>query len=175
MLYTISGNTNSPTIGFLAYIYKALQFNATNVKPCFITVCNGGDITFPNNPYDATKQRHDIITAPGDTLLGANNRTGEPIILTAARKLLSKPKLPHGPICIAFTPEEEIGCGVNENLSKALQVNFAYTCDGDAAGEIEFETFSADQGIVKIQGISIHPGLAKEKMFNATDLTNKIV
>ena len=94
--------------------------------------------------------------------------------MTAARKLLSKLKLPHGPIRIAFTNDEEIGRVVHENLPKALQEDFGYTFDGGAAGEIEFEKCSADQGIVKIQGISIHPSLAKEKMFNATDLTNKL-
>ena len=95
--------------------------------------------------------------------------------MTAARQLLSKPELPHGPIRIAFTPDEEIGRGVHENLPKDLQVDFAYTFDGGAVGEIEYETFSADRGIVKIQGISIHPGLAKDKMVNATLLASKIV
>jgi tripeptide aminopeptidase len=97
------------------------------------------------------------------------------IIMTAARKLLSNPELRHGPIRIAFTPDEEIGRGVHENLPKDLQVDFAYTFDGGAVGEIEYETFSADRGIVKIQGISIHPGLAKDKMVNATLLASKIV
>ena len=95
--------------------------------------------------------------------------------MTAARKLLSNPELQHGPIRIAFTPDEEIGRGVHENLPKDLQVDFAYTFDGGAVGEIEYETFSADRGIVKIQGISIHPGLAKDKMVNATLLASKIV
>ena len=95
--------------------------------------------------------------------------------MTAARQLLSKPELQHGTVRIAFTPDEEIGRGVHENLPKDLQVDFAYTFDGGAVGEIEYETFSADRGIVKIQGISIHPGLAKDKMVNATLLASKIV
>ena len=95
--------------------------------------------------------------------------------MTAARKTLSKPKLSHGLIRIAFTHDEEIGRGVYEDLSKVLQVDLAYTFDTAAVGEIEFENCSADQGIVKIQDISNHPGLAKEKMFNATDLTSELV
>ena len=185
LLATIPGSTDGPTIGFLAHVDTAPQFNATGVKPRIIMGYNGGDITFPDNsaltlspadyPYLATKQGHDIITASGNTLLGADDKAGVAIIMTAARQLLSKPELPHGPIRIAFTPDEEIGRGVHENLPKDLQVDFAYTFDGGAVGEIEYETFSADRGIVKIQGISIHPGLAKDKMVNATLLASKIV
>ena len=185
VLATIPGNTDGPTIGFLAHVDTAPQFNAAGVKPRVIKGYNGGDITFPDNskltlspsdyPYLATKQGHDIITASGDTLLGADDKAGVAIIMTAARKLLSNPELRHGPIRIAFTPDEEIGRGVHENLPKDLKVDFAYTFDGGAVGEIEYETFSADRGIVKIQGISIHPGLAKDKMVNATLLASKIV
>ena len=185
VLATIPGNTDGPTIGFLAHVDTAPQFNGTGVKPRVITGYNGGDITFPDNseltlspadyPYLATKQGHDIITASGNTLLGADDKAGVAIIMTAARQLLSKPELQHGTVRIAFTPDEEIGRGVHENLPKDLQVDFAYTFDGGAVGEIEYETFSADRGIVKIQGISIHPGLAKDKMVNATLLASKIV
>ena len=185
VLATIPGNTDGPTIGFLAHVDTAPQFNAAGVKPRIIKGYNGGDITFPDNseltlspidyPYLATKQGHDVITASGDTLLGADDKAGVAIIMTAARQLLSNPELRHGPIRIAFTPDEEIGRGVHENLPKDLQVDFAYTFDGCAVGEIEYETFSADRGIVKIQGISIHPGLAKDKMVNATLLASKIV
>ena len=185
VLATIPGNTDGPTIGFLAHVDTAPQFNATDVKPRVITGYNGGDITFPDNPeltlspadnpYLATKQGHDIITASGNTLLGADDKAGVAIIMTAVRKLLSDPELPHGPIRIAFTPDEEIGRGVHGSLPQDLQVDFAYTFDGGAVGEIEYETFSADRGIVKILGISIHPGLAKDKMVNATHLASKIV
>ena len=185
VLATIPGNTDGPTIGFLAHVDTAPQFNGNGVKPRVIKGYNGGDITFPDNseltlsptdyPYLATKQGHDIITASGNTLLGADDKAGVAIIMTAARKLLSSPELRHCPVRIAFTPDEEIGRGVHENLPKDLQVDFAYTFDGGAVGEIEYETFSADRGIVKIQGISIHPGLAKDKMVNATLLASKIV
>jgi len=146
---------------------------------------NGGEITFPDdpdltlspahNPYLATKQGHDIITASGTTLLGADDKAGVAIIMTAAKALLSNPDRSHGPIRIAFTPDEEIGRGVHSDLPKDLAADFAYTFDGGAVGEIEYETFSADRGVVKIKGVSIHPGLAKDKMVNAAHLAAKIV
>jgi len=185
VLATIPGNTDGPTIGFLAHVDTAPQFNGTGVKSRVITCYNGGDITFPNNfeltlspadyPYLATKQGHDIITASGNTLLGTDDKAGVAIIMAAARQLLSKPELQHGTVRIAFTPDDEIGRGVHENLPKDLQVDFAYTFDGGAVGKIEYETFSADRAIVTIQGISIHTGLAKDKMVNATLLASKIV
>ena len=185
VLATIPGNIDGPTIGFLAHVDTTPQFNATDVKPRVIKGYNGSDITFPDNPeltlspadnpYLATKQGHNIITASGNTILGADDKAGVAIIMTAARELISNPELPHGSIRIAFTPDEEIDRGVHESLPKDLQANFAYTFDGGAVGEIEYETFSADRGIVKIQGISIHPGLAKDKMVNATHLASKIV
>jgi tripeptide aminopeptidase len=184
VLATIPGTDDGPTIGFLAHVDTAPQFNATGVKPRVVKGYNGGDITFPDNPeltlspadnpYLATKQGHDIITASGTTLLGADDKAGVAIIMTAARDLIANPKT-HGPIRIAFTPDEEIGRGVHENLPKDLKVDYAYTFDGGAVGEIEYETFSADRGIVTIKGVSIHPGLAKDKMVNAAHLAAKIV
>lgn len=184
VLATIPGTTDGPTIGFLAHVDTAPQFNATGVKPRVVKGYNGGDITFPDNPeltlspadnpYLATKQGHDIITASGTTLLGADDKAGVAIIMTAARDLIANPKT-HGPIRIAFTPDEEIGRGVHENLPKDLKVDYAYTFDGGAVGEIEYETFSADRGVVTIKGVSIHPGLAKDKMVNAAHLAAKIV
>lgn len=184
LLATIPGTTDGPTIGFLAHVDTAPQFNATGVKPRVVKGYNGGDITFPDNPdltlspaenpYLATKQGHDIITASGTTLLGADDKAGVAIIMTAARDLIANPKT-HGPVRIAFTPDEEIGRGVHENLPKDLKADYAYTFDGGAVGEIEYETFSADRGVVTIKGVSIHPGLAKDKMVNAAHLAAKIV
>ena len=185
VLATIPGTTDSPTIGFLAHVDTAPQFNATGVKPRVVKGYNGGEITFPDdpdltlspadNPYLATKQGHDIITASGTTLLGADDKAGVAIIMTAAKALLSNLDRSHGPIRIAFTPDEEIGRGVHSDLPKDLAADFAYTFDGGAVGEIEYETFSADRGVVKIKGVSIHPGLAKDKMVNAAHLAAKIV
>lgn len=185
VMATIPGNTDKPTIAFLAHVDTAPQFNATGVKPRVIKNYNGGDISFPDapdlllkpdeNPYLATKQGHDIVTASGTTLLGADDKAGVSIIMTATRHLLRQPSDCRCPIRIAFTPDEEIGRGVDDDLPKALNANFAYTFDGGAVGEIEYETFSADRGIVSIKGVSIHPGLAKEKLVNAGHLAAKIV
>jgi len=185
VLATIPGNTAGPTVGFLAHVDTAPQFNATGVKPRVINGYNGGDITFPDDPsltlspdeypYLAQKVGDDLITASGTTLLGADDKAGVAIIMAAARHLLANPDIPHPQIRIAFTPDEEIGRGVDAALPGDLAADFAYTFDGGALGEVEYETFSADQGVVSIKGVSIHPGLAKDKLVNAIHLASKIV
>lgn len=182
---TGSQSDGLPTIGFLAHVDTAPQFNASGVKPRVIKRYNGGDITFPDDPalvlsplehpYLAEKVGHDIITASGKTLLGADDKAGVAIIMALAKQLLENPDIEHGPIRIAFTTDEEIGRGVDRPLAKDLAADFAYTLDGGAVGEIEYESFSADGATVSITGVSIHPGLAKEKMVNATHLASKIV
>jgi len=163
----------------------APQFNATGVKPRLIKGYNGGAITFPDNPTLTLtpesspnllkKLGHDIVTASGTTLLGADDKAGIAIILHTAQTLLNDPTTPHGPIRLAFTPDEEIGRGVDKRLPQDLKVDWAYTFDGGEAGEIEYETFSADGAEVKIEGVSIHPGWAKGKMVNAIHLASKII
>ncbi|RLK08295.1 peptidase T [Ruegeria conchae] len=182
---TIPGTADGPTIGFLAHVDTAPQFNATGVKPRVIKGYNGGEITFPDDPdlvlspeehpYLAKKIGHDLITASGTTLLGGDDKAGVSILMTMARHLLENIDIPHGPIRIAFTPDEEIGRGVSEQLPKDLGADFAYTLDGQELGEIEYESFSADRAVIKITGVSIHPGLAKDKMVNAAHLAAKIV
>ena len=185
VLATIPGTAEGPTIGFLAHMDTAPQFNATGVKPRLIRGYNGGAITYPDNPTltltpEASpnllkKLGHDIVTASGTTLLGADDKAGIAIILHTAAALLKDPSIPHGPIRLAFTPDEEIGRGVDQRLPSDLNVDWAYTFDGGEAGEIEFETFSADGAEVKIEGVSIHPGWAKGKMVNAIHLASKII
>ncbi len=185
VLATIPGNTDGPTIGFLAHVDTAPQFNATGVKPRVIKGYNGGTITFPDdpdltlspedNPYLLEKVGDDLITASGTTLLGADDKAGVAIIMTAARHLLESPSTPRPTIRVAFTPDEEIGRGVDKRLPKDLRADFAYTFDGGALGEIEYESFSADGAVVLVKGVSIHPGLAKDKMVNAIHLASKIV
>jgi tripeptide aminopeptidase len=185
VLATIPGTAPGPTIGYLAHVDTAPQYNATSVKPRLIKGYNGGDITFPDNPnltlspadfpYLAEKQGHDILTASGLTLLGADDKAGVAIIMTAARHLLENPEIAHPPLRIAFTPDEEIGRGVDARLPKDLKADFAYTFDGGAVGEIEYESFSADGANVKITGVSIHPGQAKGKLVNALHLAAKII
>ena len=185
VLATIPGTAPGPTVGLLAHVDTAPQFNATGVKPRVIKGYNGGEITYPDNPalvlspeaspYLAEKIGDDIITASGLTLLGADDKAGVAIVMTAARHLLDNPQIKRGPIRIAFTPDEEIGRGVDERLPKDLAADFAYTFDGGKLGEIEYETFSADAAEVTITGVSIHPGFAKGKMVNAIHLAAKII
>jgi tripeptide aminopeptidase len=185
VIATIPGTAPGPTIGFLAHVDTAPQFNATGVKPRVIKGYNGGAITFPDDPdltlapedfpYLADKIGHDIVTASGTTLLGADDKAGIAIIMTAARALLADPDLPRPPIRLAFTPDEEIGRGVDERLPADLGVDFAYTFDGGDVGEIVFETFSADFATVTVTGVSIHPGEATGKLVNAIHLASRIV
>ncbi|TNJ42806.1 peptidase T [Phaeobacter sp. B1627] len=179
------GSVNVPTVGFLAHVDTAPQFNASGVKPRVIKGYNGGDISFPDDPqlvlspaehpYLARKVGHDLITASGTTLLGADDKAGVAILMTMAEHLLRTPGLRHGPIRLAFTPDEEIGRGVDPRLKEDLAADFAYTLDGGELGEIEYESFSADRAVVRITGVSIHPGLAKGKMVNAIHLASKII
>ena len=185
VLATIPATAPGPTVGFLAHVDTAPQFNATGVKPRVIRGYNGGAISYPDNAdlvlspeisaELAHKQGHDIIVASGLTLLGADDKAGVAIVMTAARHLLENPEIKHPKLRLAFTPDEEIGRGVDTRLPADLGADFAYTFDGGAVGEIEYESFSADGAVVQIKGVSIHPGLAKNKMVNAIHLAAKIV
>lgn len=185
VLASIPGTAPGPTVGLLAHVDTAPQFNATGVRPRVLRGYNGGEITFPDDPalvlspeefpYLGQKIGHDIITASGTTLLGADDKAGVAIIMTAIRHLLANPDLPHPPIRVAFTPDEEIGRGVDPRLPQDLGADFAYTFDGGAVGEIEYESFSADGAEIVIRGVSIHPGWAKGKMVNAVTLAAKVI
>jgi len=185
VLATVPGTAAGPTMGWCAHVDTAPQFNATGVKPMVHRRYNGGDITFADapelrlnpeiSPHLEGKEGEDIITASGLTLLGSDDKAGVAIAMTAARHLIENPEIPHGPIRLAFTPDEEIGRGVDARLPADFACDFAYTFDGGKPGEIEFETFSADRGVVKVLGVSAHPGFAKDKMVNALHLAAKIV
>lgn len=185
VLATIPGTRPGPVVGFLAHVDTAPQFNAKGVKPRVIKGYNGGAITFPDNPalsltpeefpYLAEKRGHDIVTASGLTLLGADDKAGVAILMTAARRLLADPGAPRPTLRLAFTPDEEIGRGVDARLPGDLGADFAYTFDGGKVGEIEYETFSADGAVVTIKGVSIHPGYATGKLVNAIHLAAKII
>lgn len=178
-------STPAPTIAYLAHVDTAPAFNASGVKPIVHRNYDGSDIVLPDasgvvlspaeSPYLASKVGEDIVTASGTTLLGADDKAGIAIVMTAARHLLQNPDIPHGPIRIGFTPDEEIGRGVHADLPDDLKVDFAYTLDGAEKGEIVYETFSADKATVNIKGVSIHPGQAKDKLVNALHLAAKII
>lgn len=177
--------TQVPTIAFLAHVDTAPAFSGTGVKPIVHRRYGGGDIVLPDDPsavlsptqfpYLATKVGDDIITASGTTLLGADDKAGVAIVMTLVHHLLHTPQIAHGPIRVAFTPDEEIGRGVHLQLPADLQADVAYTLDGAELGEVVFETFSADKAIVRIQGVSAHPGQAKDILVNALHLAAKIV
>lgn len=185
VIATIPGTAPGPVVGFLAHVDTAPQFNATGVRPRVIEGYNGGAITFPDDPdlvltpedfpYLAEKVGDDIVTASGTTLLGADDKAGVAIVMTAARRMLATPEAPRPTIRVAFTPDEEIGRGVDARLPADLGVDFAYTFDGEDKGEIVHETFSADFAVVTVTGVSIHPGLAKDRLVNAIHLASRIV
>ena len=175
----------TPTIAFLAHVDTAPQFNATGVKPIVHRGYDGSDIVLPDAPdvrlspaqypYLAEKVGDDIITASGTTLLGADDKAGVAIVMTMARHLLKNRDVPHGPIRICFTPDEEVGRGVDPRLPGDLAATAAYTLDGAELGEIVYETFSADKAEVRVTGVSIHPGHAKDTLVNALHLGAKII
>ena len=183
VLATLPGNASGPVIGFLAHMDTAPQFNATGVKPRVVRAYDGGVIRYPDNPDLVLspevsprldeKLGHDIVTASGLTLLGADDKAGVAIIMPAARRLMAQPDRPM--IRIAFTPDEEIGRGVDKRLPADLGVAYAYTFDGGAVGAIDYETFSADGAEVVIEGVSVHPGYAYGKMVNAITLAARIL
>lgn len=174
-----------PAMGWLAHVDTAPAYAASGVRPVVHRGYDGGEIRFVDapdlvlspeqSPYLGQRIGDDIVTASGTTLLGADDKAGIAIIMTAARHLLANPGIPHGPIRIAFTSDEEIGRGVNVRLPGDLGVDFAYTLDGAKRGEIVYETFSADAAVASITGVSIHPGQAKDRLVNALHLGAKIV
>jgi tripeptide aminopeptidase len=187
VLATISATVEGdvPTIAFLAHVDTAPDFSGTGVKPIVHRNYAGGPIVLPDDPGQALtvenspllekKLGEDIVTASGTTLLGADDKAGVAIIMTMAAHLLSHPDIPHGDIRICFTPDEEVGRGVENLTLDDLAASAAYTLDGEGLGKAVYETFSADKGVVKITGVSIHPGMAKGKMVNALLLAAKLI
>ena len=184
VLATVPGTAPGPTVGFCAHVDTTEQYNATGVVPRVIRDYNGGPISYPKapelvlspdeHPYLAEKTGKTIVTASGDTLLGADDKAGVAIIMEGVRALLAS-DAPRPTIRIAFTPDEEIGRGVHEDLPKDFGCDFAYTFDGGGLGEMESETFSADGAEVTITGVSIHPGEAFGQMVNAVTLASKLI
>ena len=163
-------------IGFIAHLDTSCEASDENIKPV-ITEYQGGDIlmneengiylTVKDYPNISDYVGHHIITSDGTTLIGADDKAGIAEIITAIEKIINT-GAPHGKICIAFTPDEEIGRGADQFDVEAFGAEYAYTVDGGALGEIEYENFNAASAKVKVNGISIHPGSAKGKMKNAS-------
>ncbi len=184
---TIPANTDKkvPVICFCSHMDTSPDCSGEDVKPIVHTNYKGQDLVLPDdksvvirmNEHPDLKHQmgYDIITASGTTLLGADNKAGLAAIMSAAHILLNNKQLKHGKIRILFTPDEEIGRGVDKVDMKKLGAKFGYTIDGETAGSIENETFSADGAVVTIHGISAHPGFAKGKMENALKIAARIV
>ena len=184
---TIPANTAKtvPVICFCSHMDTSPDCSGTGVKPQIVRNYRGGDIRLPgdpsqvirtaDNPALADQIGNDIVTSDGTTLLGADNKAGVAEIMDAAQILFANPQIRHGTIKILFTPDEEIGRGVDKADLKKLAADFAYTMDGETAGHIEDETFSADGATVIIEGVSAHPGFAKGRMEHAIKIVSRIV
>lgn len=168
------GCESAPAIGFISHLDTSSDSSGENVHPIIHENYDGGDVELGNGltlsaelfPHLKTLKGRTLITTDGTTLLGADDKAGIAEIMTMVEEL-TKNDIPHGRICIAFTPDEEIGHGAALLDLEKFGADFAYTVDGGAENEIEYENFNAAKAVFKIRGISVHPGDAKDKMVNA--------
>lgn len=184
---TIPANTDKqvPVICFCSHMDTSPDCSGYNVKPIIHENYQGQDLVLPddNSVVLKMKEHHDlkdqigndIITASGTTLLGADNKAGLAEIMEAAAFLMQNPEFKHGTIKILFTPDEEIGRGVDKVNLEKLGADFGYTIDGETLGSIEDETFSADGAVLTIKGVSAHPGFAKGKMESAIKILSDVI
>jgi tripeptide aminopeptidase len=173
-----------PVIGFVAHVDTSPSASGKDVKPQVVTY-QGGDIVLPGdssaviraseNAELANNLGKTIVTSDGSTLLGADDKAGIAIIMTAAQTLLANPGLLHGDIRIGFTPDEEVGGGTKYFDIRKFGARFAYTLDGDKTGDLNKETFSANQAVITVRGRNIHPGTAKGIMVNSIRAMGDII
>jgi tripeptide aminopeptidase len=173
-----------PVIGLIAHVDTSPSTSGKNVTPQVLEY-RGGDIVLPGDPNVVIRESENptlldnigrkVVTSDGTTLLGADDKAGIAIIMTAAQKLLANPSLMHGDIRICFTPDEEVGAGTKHFDTQKFGARFAYTVDGDKPGELNKETFSANQAILTVHGRNIHPGTAKGIMVNSIRAMGEII
>jgi tripeptide aminopeptidase len=186
VLATIPGNVKTaPTIAWLAHMDTSPEASGKNVKPVVHKNYDGKDIVLPGDKSKVIRvaeteglkqlKGKTIITSDGTTLLGADDKAGVAVIVTAAADLMANPKIPRGPIRVVFTCDEEVGRGTAKIDLKEVNASVAYTLDGGSAGALENETFSADLATVTITGVNIHPGLATGKMVNSIRLAGQFL
>lgn len=188
VLGTIPATTKkkTPTVAFFAHVDTSPDFSGAGVKPLVHRRWNGKAIVLPDDPrqvidpakYPEMKRYvgNDLVTASGRTLLGADNKAGVAVIVSLADHLLQHPEIDHGPIRICFNPDEEIGRGVDKLDLGALAADVAYTLDGENPGEVNWETFSADEATLTIEGVSTHPGEGRKyKMVSAVKLAARLI
>lgn len=180
---SLPANTDEsiPTIGFLAHVDTATDYTGKDVNPQIVESYDGNDLVL----NDSTIMRvsdfpelknyigHTLMTTDGTTLLGADNKAGIAIILTAMDYFLQHPEIKHGKIRVGFTPDEEIGRGPHKFDVQAFGADYAYTMDGGPLGELQYESFNAAGARVTTHGVSVHPGSAKDKMVNAITMALK--
>ncbi|MCH8147530.1 MAG: peptidase T [Planctomycetes bacterium] len=183
---TIPGTVNgAPTIAWCSHMDTSPEFTATHLKPQIVKNYNGKDIVLPGDksrvirvdetPGMADLKGKTLITTDGTTLLGADDKAGIAVIMTATNELMSNRRIKHGPIRVLFTCDEEIGHGCEKLDLKNIDAQVAYTCDGEGEGGLENETFSADLATVTITGKNIHPGYGKDVMINAIRLAGQFL
>ncbi len=172
------GCENAPVVGFIAHVDTSPDMSGKDVRPRIIDEYDGGDIFLNGQltmkvsefPELAFFKGHTLIHTDGTTLLGADDKAGVAEIMTAAEYLMAHPEVKHGKIRIGFTPDEEVGRGVDFFDVEAFGADFAYTVDGGMEGELEYENFNAASARIDIQGRNVHPGYAKNKMINAIEV-----
>ena len=182
---TLPANTDKevPVIGFISHYDTSPDCSGAGVKPRIVENYDGNDISLNENmalsplkfPELYNHVGEDIIVTDGTTLLGADDKAGIAEIMTACQFLLNHPDIKHGKVRVAFNPDEEIGLGAHHFNVEKFGCQFAYTMDGGEAGEIEYENFNAASAKIKIKGVSVHPGYAKDKMMNAAKLAAQFV
>lgn len=176
------GCEHKPVIGFIAHVDTSPDMSDTDVKPQVIENYDGGDVILNPKVTMAAKEfpelefykGHTLITTDGTTLLGADDKAGVAEIMAAAEYLLAHPEIPHGKLRIGFTPDEELGRGVDHFDVERFGARFGYTVDGGIEGELEYENFNAASAKFAINGRSIHPGHAKDKMLNALQVACEV-
>ena len=180
-----TGKANVPVIGFIAHVDTSPEMSGAAVKPIVHRAYDGRDLVLPDDPSAVLRAAdvpylrdclgHDIVTASGTTLLGADNKAGVAEIMAAADRLMTSPGISHGAIRIAFTPDEEIGHGTKHFDVARFGARYAYTMDGGGRGELEYESFSADAMTITFHGFNTHPGYAQGRMVNAIKLAARFI
>ncbi len=180
-----SAKSDIPVLCFCSHVDTAPDCSGADVKPILHRNYQGQDIVLPDDnsvvittkehPYLKERIGDDIVTASGKTLLGADDKAGVAIIMQIAEELIGNPTIPHGKIRVLFTPDEEVGRGVDKLDMDKLGADIGYTLDGGARGSLEGDTFSANSMTVTFNGVSVHPGYAKGKMVNAMKVMSKFI
>jgi tripeptide aminopeptidase len=174
-----------PAVGFIAHVDTSPEMPGAGVRPLVHERYDGRDLVLPDDPSTVLRMKdddalasqigNDIVTASGLTLLGADDKAGIAAIMAAVEHLVAHPEIPHGPVRIGFTPDEEIGRGADRFDVARFDAFCAYTLDGGALGELEYESFSADAVTLTFQGFNTHPGYARGRMINAIKLASQFI